>query len=144
MELGEERKLMVLSPRQYKILSVFSDRLIPRGGAFSLGALDVGVAEDIDRMVSNLDQTIQMGLKMFILLFEYSTFFFTRKFKRFTRLSPEDQESYLKGWESSRFYLRRLPFFLLKLLCLSIFYSDERVGKDVGYEPTCQDLTTSY
>lgn len=144
MELGEESKLMVLTPRQYKILSTITDRLSPRGGAFALGALDMDVAESVDRLMSNLDRTIQMGLKMLLLLIEYSTFIFTRKFKRFTRLSPEDQDRYLKGWENSRFYLRRLPFFVLKMLCLLIFYSDERVEKDVGYEPVCQDLATNY
>jgi len=190
MEFGEESKLTVFTPRQYKILSAFADRIIPRGGAFALGALDVGVAESVDRMLSNFDRTIQKGLRMLLLLIEYSTFFFTplespvashgdrqfsnslsasgglrrtkalgeprktfgllrgelltgftRKFRPFTRLSPEDQDSYLKSWEGSRFYLRRSPFLVLKMLCLSIFYSDERVEKDVGYEPACQDLT---
>ncbi len=181
MESGEESKLVVLTPRQYKILSAFADRLSPRGGAFALGALDVGVAESVDRMLSNFGRTVQMGLKMLLLLIEYSTFFstplespvashgdrqfsnslsasgglrrtkalgelltgFTRKFRPFTRLSPEDQDRYLKGWEGSRFYLRRSPLLVLKMLCLSIFYSDERVEKDVGYEPACQDLTTN-
>ena len=141
MEFGEEKELLVLTPRQYKILSAFADRIIPRGGAFALGALDVGVSESVDRMLSNFDRTIQKGLRMLLMLIEYSTFFFTRKFRPFTRLSPEDQDSYLKSWEVSRFYLRRSSFLVLKMLCLTIFYSDERVEKDVGYEPACQDLT---
>ncbi len=144
MEFGEESELMVLTSRQYKILSVFADRVIPRGGAFALGALDVGVAESVDRMLSNFDQTTQMGLRMLLLFIEYSTFLFTRKFKRFTRLSPEDQERYIKGWEGSRFYLCRSPLIILKMMCLLIFYSDERVEKDVGYELACKDLTTNY
>ena len=144
MELGEESKLMVLTPRQYKILSTITDRLSPRGGAFALGALDMDVAESVDRLMGNLDRTMQTGLKMLLFLIEYSTFIFTRKFKRFTRLSPEDQDSYLKGWQNSRFYLRRLSFFVLKMLCLLIFYSDERIEKDVGYEPVCRDLATNY
>ncbi len=144
MELWKESKLVVLTPREYKILSAFADRIIPRGGAFALGALDVGVAESVDRMTSNFDRTIQKGLRMLLLLIEYSTFFFTRKFRPFSRLSPEDQDRYLKGWEGSRFYLRRSSFLVLKMLCLSIFYSDERVEKDVGYVPACQDLTPNH
>ncbi|UCD83764.1 MAG: gluconate 2-dehydrogenase subunit 3 family protein [Deltaproteobacteria bacterium] len=144
MDFGGEKELAVLNTREYKILSALTDRFIPRGGAFALGALDVGVAEAIDRMVSNLDRTMQTGLRMLLLLIEYSTFIFTRRFKPFTRLSPENQDKYLEGWESSRFYLRRFPITFLKLMCMSIFYSDERVEKDVGYEPACKDLNASF
>ncbi len=113
------------------------DRFYPPGGAFPIGGSDIEIEEPAERFLTGLDARTTASLKLALLGFEYLPVLILRKRKRFTSLDEEDQARYIERWNRSRSFLMRTAFLWLKLMCSMLFYSNDEVEKQVGYERHC-------
>jgi hypothetical protein len=121
--------LQILTKKEYEILKAVSGRIVP--GAFEEYGLDL--ATKIDSVFANLPQHFGHEFKLLLRIFEYGTPFLGLTFKRFTQMTPEEQDHYLAGWECSRLPFKRMGFQALKRTALSAFYGSERTWALIGY-----------
>ncbi len=129
-------ELRFLTPAEFEVLRAVADAMVPRGGAFALGAEDVGVAEAIDGLLHYFPADLRVGFRR-VLWFVRISPLLSLKFTTFTGMSPEERTAYLRGWEESRFYPRRIVITMIKLLVTMVFYADPRVEKILGYSTGC-------
>jgi hypothetical protein len=94
----------------------------------------VDVAAEVDRQVERMSPTLQRDIHWILRIFEHGTHLFDLKGKRFTRLSREDQEHYLKGWMESSLGARRIVFRGLKLLSALGYYGLPETWRAIGYD----------
>jgi hypothetical protein len=64
---------------------------------------------------------------------DYAPFVFDFTFKRFTHMTPAEQDASLEGWMRSRFALRRQAFMALRNLSFLGYYSQEETWPLIGY-----------
>src|SRR5262245_47382864 len=82
------------------------DALVPRGGAFPIGAADTDVDEALARYFARLHPFGPAALRVLLRTIEYGTVIFERS-RPFSRLDPAGRERALAAWETSRLGLRR-------------------------------------
>ncbi len=126
--------LKFLDEKGYAVISAFADRIIPRGGPYEIGALDVKVVEFFDEFAASDYPEVQKDFKSVITLLEHGAPFLDFKFKRFSQMTTDEQDEYLKGWESSKLALLRGAFVGLKKLCMMGYYSNEQVWPHIRYD----------
>ncbi len=73
-------------------------------------------------------------MKSGILLLEYRALLFRLSFKRFTQMSADMQDDYLKSWENSSVALFRGVFWGYKKICCLGFFSNEKIWPHIGYD----------
>lgn len=83
------------------------------------------------RRLRPLDRLLLRGLLRGI---QYGAPLFTGRPRRFTGLSAEQREAYLRGWTESRLELRRQAVASLKALIMIAHYGREEAWDAVGYE----------
>lgn len=129
------KELKVLDRKLYVITQAIADTIIPSGGAFQLGARDVDAVLLFDNYIDQLGKLPLKLIKTVIYLFEYAPML--TRFKRFTKMNPEQRLRYLQSWENSRFASERNILVMLKMLILMPFYSDDAVANAINYHPGC-------
>jgi hypothetical protein len=125
--------LLVLRPGEWAVLDAAADALIPRGGAFALGAADVDLAARADRFLAAQSPELVGGLRGALLLLEWGGGLLAGRPGRFSRLSPEDRAAVMAALPR-RFGLARQVFAGLKQLCGLLFYADPRSWPALGYD----------
>ncbi len=125
-----------LGVRSERIFKDLADRIIPAGGPDYPGAADIGLTDTMLKQVKGIPFA-RRGLLTVLWLWNISPFFFSLKFKPFSRLSANEQTMYLESWERSRFMLRRFAFMGLKALFMAFFYNDPRIWEKIGYKEEC-------
>ena len=109
------------------------DTLVPRGGAFALGAADTDVDDVLARYFARLHPLGPAGLRLLLLAIEYGAVVFEGT-RPFSRLDPAAREHALAAWETSRLGFRRQILESLKLLGLMHFYERPEVWPGIGYD----------
>jgi hypothetical protein len=109
------------------------DALVPRGGAFPLGAADTDLDAALARYFATLHRLGPAGLRVLLAAIEYGAVVFERT-QPFSRLDPAARERALAAWEGSRLGLRRQLIASLKLLALMHFYERPEVWPAIGYD----------
>ena len=130
-------KLKTFSDKEFHILSEAARIIIPRGGAFELGAVDIKPEISIDDYFSDFPSYIKKAIKALLYTFEHAPVFYEGTLKTFTMLGDEDKETYLRGWEESNSLLRRRAFEYLKGIIFVGFYSDTKIYAAIGYDYPC-------
>ena len=74
---------------------------------------------------------------MMLLLFEHGTLAFGLRARRFTDLSVEAREQYLRRWETTRVYSRRMLATGLKTSMGTAYFAHPEVRERIGIHPTC-------
>ncbi len=126
--------LTFLDASTYGVIRALAERVIPAGGAFPEGADDVDVVRYFDSIVSAQPPEIQKDMKSGILLLEYRALFFRLSFKRFTEMTPDTQDAYLRSWETSSIPLFRGVFWGFKKICCLGFFSNEKIWPRIAYD----------
>ncbi len=129
-----EGNFAFLDDKTHAVIKSFSERIIPRGGAFEEGAEDIEVTGFFDRLVGAEPPEIQKNMRSGIMLLEHAPIFLMFKFKRFTQMTDDEKDLYLKKWEESGVTLFRGVFKGFKNLCTLGFFSNEKVWKYIGYD----------
>jgi choline dehydrogenase-like flavoprotein len=128
----------MLSAGELRTLRAVAEALIPPGGAFRLGAGDVGTAERVGRYLAGMAPETQRQVRLLLHAWE-ATPLASRHLGRFSRLAPAARAAWVEQSLASRLPWRRIPLLLLKTLCLSAFCADPRVEAALGYDHGCLD-----
>ena len=126
--------LRIFDATEYAIMNAAAARLLGVPGRVGSDSGQIDVAANVDRLVSAWDVEAQRQLRTMLRLFEHGTYLFDLQRKRFTRLSAEQQDLYLRGWMSSTLGVRRTVFRAIKALASLGFYPDPRVWRRLGYD----------
>jgi hypothetical protein len=94
------------------------------------------VASRADQFLAGADPEVQDQLHQLFTVFNaaFFTFLFDFRLTSFLNMSASDKDSYVRDWMTSSLGFRRTAFQALKRVCLSMFYTDNRSWKEIGYE----------
>ena len=126
--------LKFLDEKGFAVMSAFADRIIPGGGSYEIGAKETRVVEFFDEFAATDYPEVQKDFKSVITLLEHGPLFMQFSAKRFTEMTPEEQDEYLEKWETSDSALLRGALVGIKKLCMMGFYTNELVWPHIGYD----------
>lgn len=125
--------LAVLSAEDYRILSVVADTIIPSGGAFKLGAVDIDLAARIDSYLDPDDSAMLQGLKGALMFIEHKAPALAKMEGSFSSQPAESREALLLALRDAGGDGTAV-FAALRGLCTFYFYTHEHVWPSVGYD----------
>lgn len=130
------RQLHFFSPHEYLIMQAVADRIVGSPKSNAPSASDIGVALRADVFLSMADPEIQDQFHQLLTVFNAPlfTFLFDFRFSSFINMKTEDQDSYLEDWMTSIIGFRRTAFQALKRTSLSMFYTEPRSWKEIGFD----------
>jgi hypothetical protein len=128
--------LVFFSRREYLIFESIAERIIGLPAPGQPSVRDVGVASRADQFLAGADPEVQDQLHQLFTVFNapFFTFLFDFRLTSFLNMSASDKDSYVRDWMTSSLGFRRTAFQALKRVCLSMFYTDNRSWKEIGYE----------
>ncbi len=121
--------LKFLSRKEYAVATQAAVRIL---GLPEEARDDIGVF--IDGLLADLPPTSQRQARLMLRVVEHGTHLFDLKTKRFTRLSPAEQDAYLRGWMESSLGARRVIFRALKTMAALGFYAQPSSWESIGYD----------
>jgi hypothetical protein len=121
-------RLRFFSPEEYAVFQTLAAVML------GLDRSPVDVAAEADRLIAEMDPSVQQDIHWILRIFEHGTHLFDLKGKRFTRLSRAEQERYLEGWMKSSLGARRIVFRALKLVCALGYYTLPQTWMEIGYD----------
>ena len=124
-------------PRPLKFLTRKEFAVVTQAAVCILGLSDETQDEIgcfIDVVLDELPPTSQRQARLMLRVVEHGTHLFDLKSKRFTRLSPPEQDAYLRGWMESSLGARRVIFRALKTLAALGYYAQPEAWGAVGYD----------
>lgn len=124
-----ERELRFLTRKEYAVVTQAAVRILglPDDARDSLGGF-------IDGLLAELPPTSQGQARLMLRVVEHGTHLFDLKPRRFTRLSPDEQDAYLRGWMESTLGARRVIFRALKTLAALGYYAQDESFASIGYD----------
>lgn len=126
-------RLEFLTAEQYIALEAVTDTMIPRGGAFDLGARDVGLAARIDSELPRLDPAVAQGFRGALVFVEQQAPSLAGKPAPFSGLSEDDRAAVCNVMLQAG----GLPagvFLAMKFFSLSYFYTLDATWEYTGYD----------
>ena len=121
------------SASEREVLAALAARMVETGDPRAPALADTRALEVIDSACAALAPEVTELLPLALRLFEWWPFLFELRFRRFSDLSPEEQDASLEGWMRSRFALRRTAFLALRNLSLLGWWSQEETWPLIGY-----------
>lgn len=121
--------LRFLTRKEYAVVTAAAVRIL---GLPDEAREDIGGF--IDGLLAELPPTTQQQARMMIRVVEHGTHLFDLKPRRFTRLTPAEQDVYLRGWMESTLGARRVIFRALKTLAALGYYAQTSTFEEIGYD----------
>ena len=133
---GVPGNLRYFSPKEYLIITAIGERIIGEPLSGQPSARDIGVASRADEFLAGADLEVQEQFHQLLTVFNAPlfTFLFDFRTSSFLGMSSADRDTWLEDWMTSKFGFRRTGFQALKRVCLSMFYTESRSWKEIGYE----------
>ena len=133
---GIEQSLKFFSPMEFLIVQTVARRIVGAPLQSGVSTDDINVALRADAFLAGADPEIQDQFHQLLTVFNGAmfAFLFEFRFSSFVEMSPEDHDSYLEGWMTSALSFRRTAFQALKRISLSLFYTESRSWKEIGYD----------
>lgn len=116
------------------VLDALVDALLPVGGAFPVGARDTPVSSDLWTYFCTMLPGGPAALVLLLRALDYGPFLFGPRPARFLRLSVDEREHYLAGFERARFSPRRQLIAALKLVTMLHFYDYPQAQQAIRYD----------
>ena len=126
--------LQTLDAAEWALLDAVSDAIVPRGGAFALGARDVALAQRIDGFLANESPAVQSGVAGALLAVEWVAPLAAGRVARFSRLDDAGRVAAIDALRTSRIALLRDVYAGLKQLCVFGFYAVDASWAATGYD----------
>lgn len=126
---AKAKQLRALSAKEYLVLQAVARRVCASDDADAPTADVVDAALAADAYVAKLPEPVQEEVRALLQLVEHGSSIAGR----FTRLSNEQQDAALRGWQQSSLTLRRRGFQALKTLALVGYWRDDRTWPLLGY-----------
>jgi len=130
-------ELIYLRKREYTIVAALADTIFPPGNEIGLSGTEARVPEYIDRWLEGQGEAKAGEFRMMMMLFEHGTAAFGLRVRRFTNLSTQAQENYLRRWETTRLYSRRMLAMALKSALGIAYFAHPEVQKRIGIQHRC-------
>jgi hypothetical protein len=127
-------ELRVLTPHQAEVMTAIVERMVFTGADHMPAVQDTRAIETIDQALLQLDPTVQSQVGWVLTLFQWGPPLFQFKLHTFTGLTPEERDSYLYDWATSRSQTRQLAFRALKNLSMLGYYSQDATWKGIHYD----------
>lgn len=125
--------LVLLKPEEFAGLDAICDTMIPHGGAFELGARDVGLAKRIDGYLPKMDPGLATGFRGAVAFIEQQAPAMVGKAAPFSSLSEDDRTAVLHAMVQAGGLTAGIVV-AMKFLCMSHFYTIDATWKDTGYD----------
>jgi hypothetical protein len=124
-----EQPLRFLTRKEYAIVTQAAVRILglPDDAREEIGGF-------IDGLLADLPPTSQGQARLMLRVVEHGTHLFDLKARRFTRLTPAEQDAYLRGWMESTLGARRVIFRALKTMAALGYYAQPSSFAAVGYD----------
>lgn len=133
------KKFKELTDKEYAVIQAMGDVFFPKGAAGTpLSGSEAQVADYIDNHLANLKPGNKTLTRALFAAIEHSTIVFGLTFKKFTQLSPQKQEEFLRGWETSGIYLRRQLAMSSKAIMAAAYFADPQVREHFGFRSVCE------
>lgn len=126
--------LRILSDQEHRTVAALARAILPRGGAFSLGARDVDLARAFDRFLADEPSWNQRDLRNAIFLLEMGPIVFDGRRVTFSHLSEAERLAHFEGWMRSGVLLRRQVAVAFKKFLHVVFYDTPEVWPSIGYD----------
>ena len=124
-----------MSAATRRVMEAMADTIIPSDGPERPGARDVNL---VDRLMEFLGQIPFAGAAMKLACWSWEFCpIWSGRLARFSRLSAEERERILLGWENSRLLLRRGALLITKAVLMASFYNNPAVWPMLGYQQGC-------
>lgn len=121
------------SASEQEILTQVVERIVDSSQPDAPRVRDTDTVSTIDALCGSLDPALTGPLPTLLHVVDYGPFVFDLTFKRFTRMTPAEQDASLTGWMRSRFAVRRQAFQALRNLAFLGYYSQEETWPLIGY-----------
>jgi hypothetical protein len=118
------KRLRVLSPKEFLILSAVAGRVLDGDGP-----RDVEAAFAADAYLVHVPAPLADDVRACLQLLEHTA----SATSRFTHLDAAGQDAALAAWQSSRLAVKRQGFQALRMLCFMGYYRDPRTWPMLGY-----------
>jgi hypothetical protein len=125
--------LRVLSAGDARIMGAIAERIAFTGDPGMPRFADTAGLQTIDTALLQLPSDTVQQLHYALLLVEYGPPLFALRLSTFTSLGDDAKDSYLAGWEQSRFATRQIAFRALKNLALLGYYSQDATWAGIHY-----------
>ena len=136
-EVDSAVDLIYLHRREYTIVAALANTVFPPGNAIGLSGTDARVPEYIDRWLDGQGAAKAGEFRMMMMLFEHGTAAFGLRVRRFTDLDAEARERYLRRWETTRLYSRRMLAMALKSALGIAYFAYPGVQERIGVQHRC-------
>ena len=130
------RDLLFFSPKEYLIFEAAAEQIIGPATRGQARTNDLGVPLRADQFLAGADPEVRDQIHQLLSVFNapFFTFLFDFRTSSFLNMSPADKDSYLEDWMTSSLGFRRTGFQALKRISMSMFYTDSRTWKEIGYD----------
>ena len=118
--------LMELTTRERESLHLLADTIVPRTeGPLAASASDLGVPELAAEAIAKLPTDVQRQFRQLLRTVENPALnlLLSGRPVRFSRLSPEAREEYLRSWARSLLAVKRRGFHAIKRLATFLYYA---------------------
>src|SRR3990170_4894917 len=144
------RSPMDLPAKERESLRMLADTIVPRtDGPLAASASDLGVPALAEQAIANVPPTVQEEFRTLLHAVENPALnlLLTGRPVRFSGLSSQAREAYLKSWAHSRMGVKRRGFHSIKRLVCGLYYSavedgGNRAWPAMGYAPPDDGGTT--
>lgn len=134
-----EQSYQVIGAWDAAFLNAAAATLFPANEALPMAGEDADLPGYADRYLASLPRKQRLLIRLLFLLFEQSTLVLPAQgvgaFRRFSSLSPEQQQSVLRGWAESGAHPRRLAFTALKAVLIMGYFAHPEVLRSLDLEP---------
>ncbi len=121
-----------------RIIEALSETIIPAGGELPIAVNETGSHLFLAKYLRDLEPGARFGIKALLIAFDLLPAIFIFRFSRFVNLSAADKERYLRNWQDSRIYYRRMAVVLFKTIIGMGFYNDPKVLAAIGFKLNCE------
>ena len=126
-----------LDRREEDIVAAIGDALMPPGGAFSTGFVDVRreCLADIRRSLGALAPMSLFGTRFFLRALDVAPILAGMRFRTLLKVSRAERSALLTRLESHRWWMFRAMVMAVKTIIIMAFFNQPGVSGAVGYDP---------
>jgi hypothetical protein len=132
-EADERPADTLFSSDEREVLTQVVERMIATGETSAPRVRETGAVSRIEALLLVLDPELVRPLPALLRLVDWGPWLFDATPARFRALAGAAQDASLRGWQQSRFALRRQGFAALRNLAFFGWYSGEASWPGIGY-----------
>jgi hypothetical protein len=132
-DAGEPAAGPLFSPDEREVLTQVIERMVATGEQDAPRVRETGVVARIEALLLVLDPELVRPLPALLRLVDWGPWLFGATPARFRALDGAAQDASLRGWQQSRFALRRQGFAALRNLAFFGWYSGETSWPRIAY-----------